>query len=62
MPLRFLYYLKKDIPLEDITIQKEEVDSVEYMNTKKINKLIEENKILESHGIMFKELLKRMNN
>ena len=62
MPLRFLYYLKKDIPLNEITVQKEEVDKVEYMTIEKINKLIEENKMLESHGIMFKELLKRMKN
>ena len=57
MPLRYLYYLKKNIPLDRITIQKEEVEYVEYMNVLKINELIETNQMLKSHGIMFNELM-----
>ncbi len=61
MPLRYIFYLKKDIDLNDVKVQKEEVDYVEYMNVDEINKLIEETKMLESHGIMFNEMLTRKN-
>ncbi|MBR3162136.1 MAG: NUDIX domain-containing protein [Bacilli bacterium] len=60
MALRFLYYLKENINIKDIKVQKEEVDHVEYMSTSKINNLIDSNQMLESHGIMFKTLLKKL--
>ena len=60
MPLRFIFYLKKNINLKDVKVQKEEVDYVKYMSIEKITKLIENKEMLESHGIMFKELLKRI--
>ena len=59
MPLRYLFYLKKNIPINKITIQKEEVDCVEYMSISKINELIESNQMLKSHGIMFNELMQK---
>ncbi|MBR4694032.1 MAG: NUDIX domain-containing protein [Bacilli bacterium] len=59
MPLRYLFYLKKNIDLNDVKVQKEEVDYVEYMSVDKINKLIESGEMLKSHGIMFKELLNK---
>ena len=59
MPLRYLYYLKKNISLEDLTIQKEEVEYVCYMDISKINELIETNQMLKSHGILFNELIKK---
>lgn len=61
MPLRYIFYLKKDIDIKDVKVQKEEVDYVEYMSVDEINKLIEEGKMLESHGIMFEEMLIRKN-
>ena len=60
MPLRYLFYLKKNIDLNDVKVQKEEVDYVEYMSVDKINKLIESGEMLKSHGIMFKELIKKI--
>ncbi len=57
MPIRFLYYIKKNIPLEKIVVQKDEVEYVEYMSVSKINELIESNQMLKSHGIMFNELM-----
>ena len=57
MPIRFMYYLKKNIPIDKIIIQKEEVEYVEYMSVTKINELIESNQMLKSHGIMFNELM-----
>ena len=59
-PLRFLFYLKKNIDLKDIKVQKEEVDYVKYMSIKEIKDLIESNQMLKSHGIMFKELLNKI--
>lgn len=58
-PLRYLYYLKKNILMSDIVVQKEEVEYVKYMNVSKIEELIETNKMLKSHGIMFNELMKK---
>ena len=58
-PLRFLFYVKKNINIDDIVLQKEEVEYVKYMTIDEINDLINNNKMLKSHGIMFKELLKR---
>lgn len=61
MPLRYIYYLRKNIDLNNIQLQKSEVDYVEYMSISKINELIETNQMLESHGIMFKELMLKRN-
>lgn len=61
MPLRYLFYLKKNIDIDKVKIQKEEVDYVEYMSVSKIEELIKNNTMLKSHGIMFKELLKKRN-
>ena len=58
-PLRFLFYIKKDIDIKDVRVQKEEVDYVKYMSIKEIFKLIENKEILKSHGILFKQLIKR---
>jgi mutator protein MutT len=57
MPLRYLFYINKDINIEDIKIQKEEVDYVKYMSIEEIEKLIKNNQMLKSHGIMFNKLL-----
>ena len=60
IPLRFIFYIKKDINLEDIKLQQEEVEYVKYMTTDEINNLINTNQITKSHGIMFKEMLKKI--
>ena len=59
MPIRYMFYLKKNISIDKLTIQKEEVEYVEYMSVDKINELIENNQMLKSHGIMFNELMKK---
>ena len=60
-PLWYLYYLNKDIDINDIHVQEEEVQSVQYMSIDEINKLIENNQMRKSHEILFKELLNRKN-
>lgn len=59
MPLRYMFYLKKDINIDDIKVQKEEVDYVKYMTVEEINNLIDTKQITKSHGILFTEVLKR---
>ncbi len=59
MPLRYLYYINKNIDLNDIKVQKEEVEYVKYMSVPEIEELINTNQMLESHGIMFEELLRK---
>lgn len=61
-PIRYMYYLKKNINIKDIKLQQEEVDHIEYMNQEQIKKLIENENIIKSHGIIFNEILKRRKN
>lgn len=56
-PLRYIFYLRKNINLDDVQVQKEEVEYVKYMTVQEINELIETNQMLKSHGIMFNELM-----
>lgn len=60
LPIRYIFYIKKDINLDDISLQKEEVEKVEYLSIEQIKKLIEENKFLDSHSIQFDYLLKEL--
>ena len=39
-PVRFIFYLEKDIKLNDITLQKEEVESVSYMSINQLKDVI----------------------
>ena len=61
MPLRYLFYIKKNIDVDSINLQEEEVESVKYMSIDEINNLIETNQMLKSHGILFKELMNKRN-
>ena len=56
----FLYYIKKNIDINKVKLQKEEVDYVKYMSKDEINELIENNEMLKSHGNMFKEIIKHL--
>jgi 8-oxo-dGTP pyrophosphatase MutT (NUDIX family) len=61
-PLRYMFYLKKDIDINDIKVQEEEVEYVKYMTKEEILKLIENKQITESHGIIFNKILELKNN
>lgn len=45
-----IYYLKKDIEIKDLILQKEEVEFVEWASISKIKKLIQNGLFLESHA------------
>lgn len=60
-PIRFMYYLKKDIDIQDIVVQEEEVDFVKYMSISEIKEIINDEKITKSHGILFNKMLELKN-
>lgn len=62
MPLRYMFYLRKDIDINSVQTQKEEVEYVKYMNIEEINKIIESKQITESHANIFKKIMEYKNN
>ena len=49
-PIRFIFYLNKDIDINDITLQESEVESVSYMNIDKIRELTARGVMNEGHA------------
>ena len=45
-----IYYLKKDFSIEDLTLQKEEVEFAEWCTISRIKQLINDGLFLESHA------------
>lgn len=62
VPIRFIFYIKKDIDINKLVVQKEEVEYVTYMSKNEILKIIEHGEITKSHGILFKEAMKLIEN
>ena len=56
-PIRFIFYLKKNIDIKKIKLQKEEVESVEYMPIEKIKKLIANNLMHKGHAKVLETVL-----
>lgn len=56
-PFGEIYYLKKDLDIAKLKLQQEEVEQVEYLTKTEILKLIETEKMVKSHGLMFKKML-----
>ena len=59
IPLRYMFYLNKDIDINDIKVQTEEVEFVKYMSIDEINEIINQDLMTKSHAIQFKEMLVR---
>lgn len=58
-PILFsIYETKKEIDLSKLKLQKEEVESVEWLTKEKINSLIDKNKFRKNTGIIFKKIYK----
>lgn len=57
IPFGEIYYLKKDLNIAKLKLQQEEVEQVEYLTKTEILKLIETEKMVKSHGLMFKKML-----
>lgn len=56
-----MYYLKKDIYLEEMITQESEVGSINWFSKTEIDKLIKNNKLLPSHIEFYKDFLKLVN-
>ncbi len=57
-----VFYLKKDINVEDLDILKEEVDSIKWLDIETINELIENKKFREGNIEGYKYVLKYRDN
>jgi 8-oxo-dGTP pyrophosphatase MutT (NUDIX family) len=55
-----IYYLKKDIDLEDIVIQEEEVDGVRYATMEEIMEMHAKEKFHENHFILFSKCMENL--
>ena len=53
-----IYYLKKDINLNDITMQESEVADVKYFTKNEIEKMYQNGEFKKSHYFMFQNFLK----
>lgn len=56
-PIRFMFYLKKDVDIQNLKLQQEEVERVEFMSVDKIKELIEQGLMLTSHAKIFNKVL-----
>lgn len=54
-----IYYLKKNIDINTLTLQEEEVESVSWMSIDEINNLINENNFRKGHVEPFKKVLEK---
>ena len=56
-PVRFMFYLKKNINLNDITLQKNEVESVSYMSVDKIKDILDKGMMHKGHYKVLEKVL-----
>ena len=56
-PIRFMFYLKKDVDIQNLKLQQEEVERVKFMSVDKIKELIEQGLMLTSHAKIFNKVL-----
>lgn len=60
--LRFIYYVMKDVDINALEVQKEEVSEALYMNVDKIKEQYSKNQMLESHYKVFEKVLEYLEN
>ena len=58
IPFMDIYYLKKDIKKDELKLQKEEVESIEFLSKEEILTLIKKGKLRQSHYKAFDKFLK----
>lgn len=56
-PVRFIFYLKKNINLNSITLQKDEVESISYMSPKEIKDNLDKGLMHEGHYKVLEKVL-----
>ena len=57
-PVRFIFYLKKDVDIKDLVLDKNEVESMHYLSVDELKKVIEEGKMHKGHIFVLEEVLK----
>jgi len=60
-PVRFVFYLKKDINLKDVILQKDEVESVSYMSEDKLREIISNGLMHAGHTKVLNRVLEYRN-
>ena len=61
-PVRFIFYLKKDINLAEIVLQKDEVESVSYMNISELEDIIQKGLMHKAHAKVLGRVLEYIKN
>lgn len=56
-PVRFIFYLKKDINIDDLELDKTEVESMHYLTKENLRKVIDEGKMHKGHIAVLQEVL-----
>jgi len=61
-PIRFCFYLKKDIDIKDIKLQEDEVESISYMTVDEIKELIDRGLMHAGHAKVLEKVLEYIEN
>lgn len=61
-PVRFIFYLKKNLNLNDLILQKNEVESVLYMKKEELMDIINKGLMHKAHAEVLKKVLEYKNN
>lgn len=61
-PVRFVFYLKKDVNIHELVLDKNEVESVHYFSREELKKIIKENKMHKGHSFVLDKVLQYTNN
>ena len=56
-PVRFIFYLKKDIDIGELLLDKEEVESLHFFDLKELKHIIEKGKMHKGHISVLKKVL-----
>ena len=56
-PVRFVFYLKKNLDLNDITLKKDEVESVSYMSVDEIRDILDKGQMHKGHYKVLEKVL-----
>ena len=59
-PIRFMYYLKKDIDIKDIVVQEEEVEFVKWLSVEEIKDLINKGEFRKGNIVAFEKILDKI--
>ena len=57
-PVRFIFYLKKDVNIDDLVLKKDEVEKMVYLSKEELRKIIDEGKMHKGHIFVLEEVLK----